>query len=234
MCFARSVTTPGWASSRPTATATITHDGVHSRNREAFRRYGGADTLSPSPPSPAWNCMHRPLVTLIALCVPLTIGAQQQPLSSESQAPNGVAQTFLSYGRPYGGWLLMAFDSIPASQYGFRPTPVQQSIGYIAQHLEDANYQLCSMFGEQQHVMATKDSLADTIKAQWPKDTLIGRLRASLVFCRAAIEKLTDAKLAERTIAGIMMIFIEHRDRPRIRNALRRGPHRRGLSLAPT
>lgn len=92
----------------------------------------------------------------------------------------------------------MAFDSIPAKQYGFRPTPVQQSIGYIAQHLENANYELCSLFGEQKRVMATKDSLADTIKAQWPKDTLISRLRASLVFCRTAIETLTDAKLADQ------------------------------------
>ena len=141
--------------------------------------------------------MRRRLVAFIALCFPLTLSAQQKPRAAESQAPNGVAQTFLSFGPPYGGWLLMAFDSIPASQYGFRPTPVQQSVGFIAQHLEDANYQLCSLFGEQKHVMATKDSLADTIKAQWPKDTLISRLRASLIFCRAAIEKLTDAKLAD-------------------------------------
>ena len=91
----------------------------------------------------------------------------------------------------------MAFDSIPASQYGFRPTPAQQSIGHIAQHLEDANYQLCALFGNQKRVVAAKDSLADTIKAQWPKDTLITRLRASLVFCRDAIEKLTDAQLAD-------------------------------------
>lgn len=144
--------------------------------------------------------MRRRLVVFFALCIPLTVSAQQKPRAAESPAPSGVAQTFLSFGPPYGGWLLMAFDSIPASQYGFRPTPVQQSVGYIAQHLEDANYQLCSLFGEQKHVMATKDFLADTMKAQWPKDTLISRLRASLIFCRAAIEKLTDAKLADELI----------------------------------
>ena len=141
--------------------------------------------------------MRRRLVASIALCFPFVLSAQQKPRAAESQAANGVAQTFLSFGPPYGGWLLMAFDSIPASRYGFRPTPVQQSIGYIAQHLEDANYQLCSLFGEQKHVMSAKDSLADTIKAQWPKDSLITRARASLVFCRDAIEKLTDAQLAD-------------------------------------
>ena len=47
---------------------------------------------------------------------------------------------------------------------------------------------------------SAKDSLADTIKAQWPKDTLVARVRASLVFCRAAIEKLSDAQLADEFI----------------------------------
>jgi uncharacterized damage-inducible protein DinB len=141
--------------------------------------------------------MRRRLAAFIALCLPLTLGAQQ-PRAAESPAPNGVAQTFLSFGTPYGGWLLMAFDSIPASQYGFRPTPVQQSVGYIAQHLENANYALCSLFGEQKHVATAKDSLADTIRAQWPKDTLVARVRASLVFCRDAIQRLSDASLADK------------------------------------
>ena len=91
----------------------------------------------------------------------------------------------------------MAFDSIPASQYGFRPTPVQQSIGFIAQHLETANYGLCSTFGEEKHAPSAKDSLADTVKAQWPKDTLIARVRASLLFCAAAVGKVSDAQLAD-------------------------------------
>ena len=141
--------------------------------------------------------MRLRLVVSVALCFPLIVSAQQTPRVADSHAPNGVARTFLSFGPPYGGWLLMAFDSIPASQYVFRPTPAQQSIGYIAQHLEAANYGLCSRFGNQQHVMSAKDSLADTVKAQWPKDSLITRVRASLEFCRDAIERLSDAQLAD-------------------------------------
>jgi uncharacterized damage-inducible protein DinB len=141
--------------------------------------------------------MYHRIITPIALCLPLLLGAQQKAPVVDRKPANGVARTFLSFGRPYGGWLLMAFDSIPASQYGFRPTPAQQSIGYIAQHLENANYQLCSRFGQRTFAMSAKDSLADTIKAQWPKDTLIARVRASLVFCRTAIEELSDAQLAD-------------------------------------
>ncbi len=141
--------------------------------------------------------MFRRLIAPVALCFPMLLGAQQNPPAVQTKAPNAVAQTFLSFGPPYGGWLLMAFDSIPAKQYGFRPTPVQQSIGYIAQHLENANYRLCAEFGERKYVMSAKDALADTIKAQWPKDTLITRVRASLVFCRDAIDRLSDAQLSD-------------------------------------
>jgi hypothetical protein len=141
------------------------------------------------------------ILTAAALTLPMILGAQR----SENAAPkpaNGVAQTFRSFGQPYGGWLLMAFDSIPASKYDFRPTPVQQSVGFIAQHLENANYQLCSIFGEAKHTMTAKDTLADTIKATWPKDTLISRVRASLVFCGNAIAKLNDASLGDELTVG--------------------------------
>lgn len=128
--------------------------------------------------------------------------AQARPASAEQPLRAGVAQTFRAFGRPYGAWLIAAFDSIPAAQYTFRPTPIQQSIGYIAQHLEDANYQLCSLFGEGTYVRTAKDLLADAVKARWPKDTLVARVRASLVFCGDAIGRLTDARLADTLQAG--------------------------------
>ena len=141
-------------------------------------------------------------VALIAmLCLPFTARAQQSTTTTASQ-PNGVARTFLSFGTPFGGWILMALDSIPASQYGFRPTSVQQSIGFIAQHLETANNELCSTFGAVKHVATSKDSLADTIKARWPKDTLIARVRASLLFCASSVQTLSDAQLADEFTVG--------------------------------
>jgi uncharacterized damage-inducible protein DinB len=136
----------------------------------------------------------------IAVFLPLPLQGQQAPAAQ--QPTNRVAQTFKSFGRPYGAWLLAAFDSIPASNYDFRPTPVQQSIGYIAQHLEDANYQLCERFGSSRRIVTAKDSLADTVKAKWPKDTLVARVRASLVFCSEAIDRLTDANLGDTLMAG--------------------------------
>jgi len=144
----------------------------------------------------------RRLLFLVLPLLPVSLGAQVRSSTANQPASNGVAQTFRGFGRPYGAWLIAAFDSIPAEKYSFSPTPVQQSVGYIAQHLEDANYQLCSLFGDAKHVRTAKDSLADTVKARWPKDTLVARLRASLVFCGDAIAKLTDARLADTLQAG--------------------------------
>jgi Uncharacterized protein conserved in bacteria len=45
--------------------------------------------------------------------------------------------------------------------------------------------------------MSAKDSLADSIKAKWPKDTLVSRLRNSFAFCQRAFATLTDANLAD-------------------------------------
>jgi hypothetical protein len=136
------------------------------------------------------------------LLAPVAVHAQPKAPAVDQPAAAGVAQTFRGFGRPYGAWLVAAFDSIPAPQYTFRPTPIQQSVGYIAQHLEGANYQLCSRFGDAQYVPTAKDSLADTVKARWPKDTLVARVRASLVFCGDAIGRLTDARLADTLQAG--------------------------------
>lgn len=143
--------------------------------------------------------MPRLILVLACLVLPAFVGAQSSSTPGQS---NAVAQTFRSFGRPYGSWLLAAFDSIPAAKYEFKPTPVQQSVGYIAQHLEDANYQLCAKFGGMTRQVTARDSLADTVKAHWPKDSLVSRLRQSFLFCNDAIAKLTDADLDDPFIAG--------------------------------
>src|SRR5687768_12818592 len=79
------------------------------------------------------------------ILLPAMLGGQQPSPSASPSARNPITQTVKGFGY-LGGWLLAAFDSIPASQYGFRPTPPQQTVGHIAQHLENANYQLCARF----------------------------------------------------------------------------------------
>jgi hypothetical protein len=159
--------------------------------------------------------MRRFLVVLAFVASPVVAYGQSGATIFPSQpAPDAVAQTFRGFGRPFGAWLIAALDSIPAAQYGFRPTPLQQSIGHIAQHLENANYQLCATIGNRKYVMSAKDSLADSIKATWPKDTLVARVRASLIYCGDVITGLNDANLADPMVieqSGAMITVVRVR-----------------------
>jgi uncharacterized damage-inducible protein DinB len=141
--------------------------------------------------------MERPMrlrAAITAVLLPVSLHAQQSGPARPSANP--ILDTFRGFGF-YGNWLIAAFDSIPADKYAFKPTPPQQSIGFIAQHLETANYGLCEILSGRKRATTAKDSIADTLKAKWPKDTLVSRLRASLIFCRDELARLTDAQLAE-------------------------------------
>lgn len=140
------------------------------------------------------------IASAIALLLPAALAAQ--PATPAPAPATVLVGNFRDFGGHYGGWLMAAFDSIPASRYAYRPTPTQQSVGFIAQHLENANYALCERIGGTQHPTSARDALPDTVKAAWPKDTLVARLRASLLFCRDAFARIDDAKLTDATPAG--------------------------------
>lgn len=145
--------------------------------------------------------MRSRVLIITALMLPTALAAQS-PAPRES--PDGVMFTFERFADVFGGRLVAALDSIPAVRYDYRPTPSQQTIGYIAQHVENANYGLCERFGDLKHPRTAKDSLADTVKARWPKDTLVARLEASLRFCDMAMERaghLQSAALATTLLA---------------------------------
>lgn len=131
--------------------------------------------------------MRRFHYVLAALVLPATLVAQS---STTREGPTAASIQFARFADLFGGRLVAAFTAIPPSQYGYRPTPSQQTIGYVAQHLEEANYGLCERLGNAKRERTSKDSFADTVKAQWPKDTLIARLDASLRFCSAALDRI--------------------------------------------
>lgn len=141
--------------------------------------------------------MKRFLGLSAALTLPFGLAAQSLATHTPTTA-NPVTRSFRAFGLHYGHWLIAAFDSIPASRYGYKPTPVQQTIGYVAQHLESANYVLCAHFsGLKPPNEARRSAITDSVKATWPKDTLVARLRTSLAFCDSAMAKVTDGSLAD-------------------------------------
>jgi uncharacterized protein YdeI (BOF family) len=132
---------------------------------------------------------------ILALALPVTLAAQQPPAGQQA---NPITTAFR--GRTLGLQrnLAQAFDSIPEAKFSYKPTPAQLSIGYIAQHLATDNYLFCNNFGAMKATLPASDTTtADSIKAKWPKDTLVAKLKASLTFCENAFAQLDDAKLAE-------------------------------------
>ena len=142
--------------------------------------------------------MRIRLISLAALALPMALAAQQPA----GPPVNPITTAFKNAGARNARLLSTAFDSIPESKYSYKPTPAQLSIANVASHLEAANYQLCGLFGAVKRTPTAKDSTADSVKAMWPKDTLVARLKASFVFCDNAVATLDDAKLSDQIPAG--------------------------------
>ena len=95
--------------------------------------------------------------------------------------------------------IAQAFDSIPESKFSYQPTPAQLSIGYIAQHVASDDYFFCNNFGDMKaNLPATDTATPDSVRATWPKDSLVAKLKASFAFCQTAFAQLTDATLADQ------------------------------------
>jgi uncharacterized damage-inducible protein DinB len=132
---------------------------------------------------------------VVALVLPIGLAAQQAPAAS---AANPITTVFKGQTLRFQRNLAQAFDSIPESKYGYKPTPAQLSIGYNAQHLADDNYFFCDLFGTMKATRPEKDTATpDSVKAKWPKDTLVAKLKESFAFCESAINQVDDAKLSD-------------------------------------
>lgn len=141
--------------------------------------------------------MKISLAAIAFIVIPASdLVAQQTPAAPPA---NPITAAFRARTLALHRNLAQAFDSIPASLFSYRPTPPQQTVGYIAQHLVNDNYFFCEKFGAMKPTRPAADtSTADSVKATWPKETLIAKLKESFTFCENALGQLDDAKLAEQ------------------------------------
>ena len=152
---------------------------------------------------------------IVALAAPISLAAQQPPAGLPA---NPITTAFKTRIAAQNRNILQAFDSIPESKLSYKPTPAQQTIGFIAQHIANDNYFFCNNFGAMKGTRPAPDTAtADSVKATWPKAQLMTSLRESFTFCDQAINQLDDAKLAEpvtitfggnsRTVARANMVL---------------------------
>jgi len=132
-------------------------------------------------------------VVLLALALPTGVFAQQA-----GNTANPITSAFTRRIAGESRNIQQAFDSIPESKFNYKPTPAQLTFGYIAQHVADDNYTFCDQFGELKSKVSEKEkSTPDSVKATWPKDTLVAELKASFDFCGKAMAQLEDSKLGD-------------------------------------
>jgi hypothetical protein len=131
---------------------------------------------------------------ILTLALPICLAAQAAPASTA----NPIMTVFKSRTIGLQRNIAQAYDSIPESKFGYKPTPAQLTFGYIAQHLVSDNTLFCNTFGAMKATQAAEDTTtADSVKAKWPKEKLVAKLKASFTFCEEALGQLDDAKLAE-------------------------------------
>jgi hypothetical protein len=140
--------------------------------------------------------MKSSRAAILALALPVSLAAQQTPAGAPA---NPITEVFRSRTLTLQRNIAQAFDSIPEAKFGYKPTPAQLTIGFIAQHVASDNYFFCNGFGAMKASLPAKDTTtADSVKAKWPRDTLVVKLKASLTFCENALSQLDDAKLADQ------------------------------------
>ena len=140
--------------------------------------------------------MRRFTKTLIATMLPGVLAAQQP---ATAPVANPITAAFKTRITAMHRNIAQAFDSIPEAKFGYKPTPAQLSIGFIAQHVASDNYLFCDQFGAKKSSLPEKDTATpDSVKATWPRDTLVAKLKASFAFCQDAIGQLEDGKLADQ------------------------------------
>ena len=150
---------------------------------------------------------------LLALALPAGLAAQQPPAGPPA---NPITTVFRGRTLALQRNLAQAFDSIPERLFSYKPTPVQLSIGYVAQHLVSDNYFFCNNFGDMKATRAVEDTAtADSVKATWPRAKLLAQLQASFAFCESALAQVDDARLADQ----ITMTF-RGQSRPATRAAM--------------
>ncbi|HYK09208.1 MAG TPA: DinB family protein [Gemmatimonadales bacterium] len=136
--------------------------------------------------------LHR--MAIAGLALPFALSAQQ-PATTPANPLTTVFKTRIA---AYHHNIAQAFDSIPESKFGYKPTPAQQTFGFIAQHVASDSYFYCSNFGAMKPTIDPNDTATpDSVKATWPKAQLVARLKASFAFCEQAIDQVTDATLPE-------------------------------------
>ena len=95
-----------------------------------------------------------------------------------------------------------AADAMTAENYSYKPTDGQQTFGWVVAHIVTSNLRVCQAIGGD----AQPAGLAD-LKQDDSKDKLVAGLKSAFDYCKAALDKVDDSKLADQVQVGQNKIF---------------------------
>ena len=141
------------------------------------------------------------LAMILALClVNLAISAfaQTSDAGADQALSTSLAATIKAMHASIRRNLAEAAESMPAENYGFRPTPQVRTFAQLVGHVTNANLLFCSAAkGEPFPSKSNAESLTT-------KDTALAALLDSLAYCDSVYQDTTDANFSERTrLAGL-------------------------------
>jgi hypothetical protein len=133
-------------------------------------------------------------VLLAATVAPLAL-AEAQNAPSPNPPPEPIATVYRQRTANLRRQIAQAYDSIPASKFGYKPTPAQLTFGYVAAHLANDAYFFCNNFSDRKATRPESHvSTPDTVKQHWPKDSLVAQMKAAFQFCDEVMANMTDAQ----------------------------------------
>ena len=87
--------------------------------------------------------------------------------------------------------IVAAADDMPANRYAFRPTAAQMSFADVVVHVLEGNDDIGAVVGD------TTAPARPTVTAKDGKSALVARLKDTFEFCRRALARLDDSRLAD-------------------------------------
>jgi hypothetical protein len=143
------------------------------------------------------------LLLITATVMPLAV-AEAQNAPNPNPPPEPIATVYRQRTGGLRRLIAQAYDSIPASMFSFKPTPAQLSFGFVAAHLASDAYFFCNNFSDRKATRPESHvSTPDSVKQNWPKDSLVAQMKAAFQFCDEAMANMTDAQaMAIIDVAG--------------------------------
>ena len=126
----------------------------------------------------------RFLPTVLIACLLAAAGLIAAPASPVSDALRADLER-------YGKNIVAAAEIMPAERFATKPTDKQMSFGDLIRHITGGNTMICGWIAGQAPPKAAE------LPASADKNALVGALKESFAYCRAALAGVDDSKLSE-------------------------------------